>query len=79
MTQLAENLRAFLATAKQSLRALPPEGEVYDSNLPAPILGAFYGQYDRAPRFVAPLVPVVVAVMVPGLALAASISADSEV
>ena len=48
--------RDFLPTAKQSLRGLPPDGQVYDSNLPAPILGAFFGEYDRATRFVAPLV-----------------------
>ena len=48
--------RDFLATAKRSLQELPPEGQVYDSNLPAPILGVFFGSYDRAPRFVAPLV-----------------------
>ncbi len=35
---------------------MPPEGQVYDSNLPAPILGGFFGEYDQATRFVAPLV-----------------------
>ena len=45
-----------MPSAKQSLRAMPPTGQVYDSNLPAPILGAFYGNYDRATAFVAPLV-----------------------
>ncbi len=48
--------KGFLAAAKQSLKAMPPEGQIYDSNLPAPILGGFFGAYDRATRFVAPLV-----------------------
>jgi hypothetical protein len=48
--------RDFLQTAKQSLRAMPPDGQVYDSHLPAPVLGAFFGKYDQATRFVAPLV-----------------------
>jgi hypothetical protein len=49
--------REFLSTAKRSVAELPPGGQIYDTNLPAPLLGAIlFGDYDRTTRFVAPLV-----------------------
>ena len=48
--------RAFVANVRESLEELPADAEIVDTWLPDNVLSPFFGEYNRASRFLAPLV-----------------------
>ncbi|MBK8728667.1 MAG: hypothetical protein IPM00_04265 [Tetrasphaera sp.] len=50
----ANPYRPFVEQVRASLHSLPADAQIYDTNLPVPIVGPIFEEYDLVSRFVAP-------------------------
>ena len=48
--------KAFVGVTKNSLKSLPDEAEIVDTEIPSPIVGPIFGDYNLVSRYLSPLV-----------------------